>query len=74
MCRFTDAETHPFVKGAFHGGLLILAVPIWTFNLLAYVQRRDTRNLVNLVAFSGLIGLEVVNVMRHLQPDAPRPE
>lgn len=68
----TDPAALPFVKGLFHGALLVAVLPPLLYNLACLRRRPQPRHWVNVGAYVGLVALEIVNVAQHGAPKGSR--
>lgn len=64
---FVDAGEHEALKGFFHGWLFGAAVPVWTYNGKAVVERGEIHHWINFGLLTLLIGAEVINIRRHFK-------
>ena len=66
---FLDPDEAHAVKGAIHGAMLTLAAMIWAYNVGCLWRRPAARHGLNVVTFSWVIVLELLNLRRHVPCD-----
>ena len=53
------------VKGAVHGGMLVLASETLLYNVVAYTKRREPHLAVNVGVYGALLAFEAYQVWKH---------
>ncbi len=65
-----ESGSREALKAGIHGGAMCLALVMWTYNVAAWLQRREPHLAVNALVYTALVLFEAEHVKHHLAAPA----